>query len=703
MSNFHYLFCFQKTVFLNSSFPGVLATFLWEFGSMRSDHVIYLPGSQNTMKEHQILKKISKRSMEDTFILDRHCLVSSLDSLVDLFRQIQQDDSSDSSYFFLARKAFMERHCPDVSVFSPKEGNSDDVRTYTILRETFNNDDAFILHNYRPGLDRDVVVWFADALQTWLESGKISPGEAEKHIQCFAHIAFINWTEVERKAETQTPENDDPVSNCKQKIHLLKNLHANQRERISFLVVNRTMGKILLFHEYLPEDHPVYQSHRSSAISVNDYLETARQYFLELQTSSLNCSWKVMEFVLRPNAVRSQTIQDVPDKIWEDCDQYQRVYFWKEDFDKTILRAKILQLAEGGQEIDKGGLALPNKLQYERLVSNIIVLARLQLLPQTHAIRRSHRHLTGLSTGILGPGDAMNVDFEKVPPKFVLWTPEQQSLLSRGPSKVIISSDYGTGKSMLVHHHILDKLRQSQTSLSIKTAKGGCFLISFLDHPVANTRVRSVLDVFNKMRYENTEGMKVIDSRDILCPESKLREQLGLPRVEADDNFKFLMDLTAKYTQASIGVDEVMLTEVNGRERIYHEDFEGTLWVAVSSVDKYDFRNMTNKVDLLKIPAVENQTFESIHLTKNMRNASRIFKKSFELDGAVIELATRSITDVKVKGKTAPEENKDEEEKECTKNKETQEKADIDNEVSTPMEIEEKEQKMPSKGEEQSP
>ena len=207
----------------------------------------------------------------------------------------------------------------------------------------------------------------------------------------------------------------------------------------------------------------------------------------------------------------------------------------------------------------------------------------------------------------------------------------------------------------------------------------------------------------NKMRYENTEGMTVIDSRDILCPKSKLREQLGLPRVKADNNFKFLMDLTAKYTQASIGVDEVMLTEVNKRERIYHEDFEGTLWVAVSSVDKYDFRNMTNKVDLLKIPAVENQTFESIHLTKNMRNASRIFKKSFELDGAVIELATRSITDVKVKGKTAPEENKDEEEKECTKNKETQEKADIDNEVSTPMEIEEKEQKMPSKGEEQSP
>ena len=60
--------------------------------------------------------------MEDTFILDRHCLVSNLDSLVDFFRQIQQDDSSDSSYFLLAIKAFMERHYPDVSVFSPKMG-----------------------------------------------------------------------------------------------------------------------------------------------------------------------------------------------------------------------------------------------------------------------------------------------------------------------------------------------------------------------------------------------------------------------------------------------------------------------------------------------------------------------------------------------------------------------------------------------------
>ena len=660
---------------------------------MRSDHVIYLPGSQNTLKEHQILKKISKRSMEDTFILDRHCLVSNLDSLVDLFRQIQQDDSSDSSYFLLARKAFMKRHYPDVSVFSPKVGNSDDIRTYTILRETFNNDDAFILHNYRPGLDRDVVVWFTDALLAWLECGKISPGEVEKHLQCFAHIAFINWTEVERKAETQTSENDDPMRICKQKIHLLKELPATQRPTIKFLVVNRTMGKILLLHEYSPLDQRVNETCQSSTIPGKDNLKLARSYFSELQTSSANCSWEVMEFVLQPSAAQSPI---------SDCDQYQRPYLWKEDFDKTRLRAKILQLAEGGEEVDKEGQALPTNLQYEQLKSKVIVLSCLELLPQTHTIR-SLRDLTGLSAGVLGPGDALNVDFGKVPPKFVLWTPEQQSLLSRGPSKVIISSDYGTGKSMLVHHHILDKLRQSQTSLSIKTAKGGCFLISFLDHPVANTRVRSVLDVFNKMRYENTEGMKVIDSRDILCPESKLREQLGLPRVEADDNFKFLMDLTAKYTQASIGVDEVTLTEVNKRERIYHEDFEGTLWVAVSSVDKYDFRNMTNKVDLLKIPAVENQTFESIHLTKNMRNASRIFKKSFELDGAVIELATRSITDVKVKGKTAPEENKDEEEKECTKNKETQEKADIDNEVSTPMEIEEKEQKMPSKGEEQSP
>ena len=136
--------------------------------------------------------------------------------------------------------------------------------------------------------------------------------------------------------------------------------------------------------------------------------------------------------------------------------------------------------------------------------------------------------------------------------------------------------------------------------------------------------------------------MRVIDTRDILHPDSKLRKELGLPAVESEDCFKFLMDLTAKFTQASIGVDEVMLTQLINRDKLHHDDFRGNLWIAVSSVDKYDFRNMNSILDLEKIPAAERQAFEILHLQKNMRNGSQIFDMSFELHNQMIELAVKA-------------------------------------------------------------
>ena len=53
--------------------PGLLVTLFWEFGNMRSDYVIYLPSLQDALVERQ---KISKRSLKDSFILDRGCLAN---------------------------------------------------------------------------------------------------------------------------------------------------------------------------------------------------------------------------------------------------------------------------------------------------------------------------------------------------------------------------------------------------------------------------------------------------------------------------------------------------------------------------------------------------------------------------------------------------------------------------------------------------
>ena len=73
---YFYVFCQQwfLLILLMGSFPGVLVTLLWEFGNLRSDHVMYLPSSENVSCDFQ---NISKRSLQDTFFLDRKFLENS--------------------------------------------------------------------------------------------------------------------------------------------------------------------------------------------------------------------------------------------------------------------------------------------------------------------------------------------------------------------------------------------------------------------------------------------------------------------------------------------------------------------------------------------------------------------------------------------------------------------------------------------------
>jgi len=84
------------------------------------------------------------------------------------------------------------------------------------------------------------------------------------------------------------------------------------------------------------------------------------------------------------------------------------------------------------------------------------------------------------------------------------------------------------------------------------------------------------------------------------------------------------MDLTEKHTRANTGVYEVMLTELVQKEKVLDDDFDGNLWIAVSSVDKYDFRNMRCQTQIQRIPAAENQDIVIFQLKKNMRTASQI-------------------------------------------------------------------------------
>ena len=132
----------------------------------------------------------------------------------------------------------------------------------------------------------------------------------------------------------------------------------------------------------------------------------------------------------------------------------------------------------------------------------------------------------------------------------------------------------------------------------------------------------------------------VIDIKDILDPHSTLRNELSLPPVTTEDPFLFLYDLTAKYPQANIAVDEAPLQDLVKKEKVHSDAFTGSLWIAVSAVTLYDFRDQEDKSDLSKIPIEDNQGFERIHLDKNMRNGNKIVEDSFKLQNGTIEKGT---------------------------------------------------------------
>merc|ERR1711963_1366012 len=102
--------------------------------------------------------------------------------------------------------------------------------------------------------------------------------------------------------------------------------------------------------------------------------------------------------------------------------------------------------------------------------------------------------------------------------------------------------------------------------------------------------------------------------------------------------------------------------------------------IAVSSVDKYDFRNIKSNEDLEKIPAAGNQTFEVVHLQKNLRNGSQILDLSFELHNNMIELAITS-REAEDKGGDKSDDDTNEEDEEGEEQEQEEEEDEKEEEV----------------------
>ena len=138
------------------------------------------------------------------------------------------------------------------------------------------------------------------------------------------------------------------------------------------------------------------------------------------------------------------------------------------------------------------------------------------------------------------------------------------------------------------------------------------------------------------------ENIEVIDTRDILHPDSKLRSRLGLPPAPSphDELFSFLFDLTEMYPCSHIALDEVPMELLIQKQTVHHEDFKGTLRMAVSPVALHDFRDQDDKTELSNIPVESSQGFIIIHLKRNMRNSCRILQSSFKVQEGIIERGT---------------------------------------------------------------
>ena len=190
---------------------------------------------------------------------------------------------------------------------------------------------------------------------------------------------------------------------------------------------------------------------------------------------------------------------------------------------------------------------------YAELISNIVVLANMDLVPHSHAVEEVMKQLSGTNKQVVGPSvPAASEKF--IDNRKIIWNKEQKKILSSRAKKMIIQSDFGCGKSFMLHRMIQG---------CIEAEEDENFIISFL--PQEKSFVRSVLDIVNRMHYKDVveRGVaKVISVADILQPKHaskdlSLKTQIGLC-------FHYLRDLTKSHKHANIVVDEVPLHRIMG-------------------------------------------------------------------------------------------------------------------------------------------
>ena len=594
--------------------------------------------------------------------------------LAELGGQIRSGNSPNGKDFVQTKEQFLEDNYPhfdqgmhthpDIFIAKQKQhgfpepgeetsqerGNISEGKVYECLTQEFKDDDCFIFHSYKSGIDNKVVTKFCAKLLDNLSSGTYSVAEVENKMKIIADLAFLDWNAIEEEAKTKSSPGSDKVVICRAKLSAFKTSLNSKSQEKDFFVVSLTLTAIIHF-----------EVKSSSPSNAKAQIFMMRKYLEQLQVPDMTGEWSLIGFVAIPEVFVEDA--DPRGNKFQNCNQCKKHHLWKDDFLQGGFYDRVRDLIKHEQAVTnpsfsdvhpsmcKRKTSLKNALKIEeeekaaikvletarkkrnyiQLISNIVVLSNMDLLPHSHAVGKVINQLTGSNTRVAGPGDAM---VEKSGlcscETLMLWNRNQKNFKCHTPDKAIVCSDFGCGKSVYLHSLLLSISQSDPMSCN--------FLLSFLVSSEKPPFPRGVLDISNRMRYES-EQVEVIDVRDIMSPENKTRSRLNLPQASGskDDIFAFLYDLTAAYPQSNIAVDEVPLELLIQKQKIHHNAFRGCLWLAPSSVSVYDFRNQKETTNLSLISVEKNQGFTIIHLNKNMRNGRHILKDSFKLQESTIE------------------------------------------------------------------
>ena len=160
----------------------------------------------------------------------------------------------------------------------------------------------------------------------------------------------------------------------------------------------------------------------------------------------------------------------------------------------------------------------------------------------------------------------------------------------------------GCGKSLLLQTHIMN--------CSYENPEGHNFLISFQLTSYKPPHVRGALDVSNKMQYQD-DPVEIIDTRDILGPDSNLRSRLGIKSVAAiiikdheglrpGDSLELIQEDTSEETDPIKGIydgEEVSIPR-NKVRKVSEIGFDGWNNITVDAVQVWELMVFGFFVDL---------------------------------------------------------------------------------------------------------